>query len=448
MSDGLISRYLQPRVREALADTPVVLINGPRQAGKTTLARQLAGQGMRYLTLDDPSTLLSAREDPTGLLRSLDRAVIDEVQRAPELLVAIKRAVDQDRRPGRFLLTGSANVLLLPTVTESLAGRLEALTLLPLAACEVEGSAGRWLDAVFAGELPRVSQEPARTQVGPALVDRVLRGGYPEALTRPTARRREAWSRQYVDALLARDVRDIAQVEKLDHLPRLLRALSQMAGQLCNLSALAGQVGLDSKTAGKYLAVFELMYLVRRVAPWSVNRLSRIVKSPKLYFLDSGLLGAITGLNAAAAQRERGRWGAILESFVYAELLKQASWAAGDYALFGYRDRDQVEVDFVIEERGGRVAGVEVKAAASVQAKDLVGLRKLAALAGERFAAGILLYDGTETLPLGDGLWALPLCTLWAAESGDRSEPPPHSSPKSSRGSSSGSGAAAPSSRR
>lgn len=410
----LIPRYLEPRLREALADTPVVLLNGPRQAGKTTLAEHVAGEDLRYLTLDDPATLLSARADPTGFVRSLDRAVIDEVQRAPELLVAIKRAVDQDRRPGRFLLTGSANVMLLPAVTESLAGRLEALTLLPLAGCEMTGSAGHWLDDVFKGEAPQVSQEVGRANVGRSLVERVLRGGYPEAVARETARRREAWARQYVDALLARDVRDIAHIEKLDLMPRLLRALAEMSGQLCNLSALAGSVGLDSKTAGKYMSVFELMFLVGRVAPWSANRLSRIVKSPKVHFLDSGLLSSVAGLNEAAVQRQRSRFGPVLESYVYGEIIKQSTWAEGDYAVYGYRDKDQVEVDFVVEERSGQVAGVEVKAAASVQAKDLAGLKKLAALAGDRFSAGILLYDGTETLPLGDRLWAVPLCTLWA----------------------------------
>jgi len=413
ISQPLVPRYLEPRIRDALADTPVVFLNGPRQAGKTTLAEQVAGAERRFLTLDDAATLVSAREDPTGFVRDLDVAVIDEVQRAPALLLALKHAVDLDRRPGRFLLTGSANVMMLPNVADALAGRMETLSLLPLAGCELRGSAGHWLDTVFAGDVPRVGQDTARANVGQALVQRVLRGGYPEALTRATARRREAWSRQYVDALIARDVRDIASVEKLDHMPRLMRALAQMAGQLCNVAELAGQVGLDHKTAGKYLAVFELMFLVRRVAPWSANQLSRVVKSPKLYFLDSGLLCSLSGLNELVVERDRTRFGPALESYVYGELLKQSTWADDDYAVYGYRDKDKYEVDFAVENRAGRVVGVEVKAAASVQARDLAGLKKLAALAGPKFTAGILLYDGTETLPLGDRLWAVPLCTLW-----------------------------------
>lgn len=409
----LIARYLEPRIREALADTPVVLLNGPRQAGKTTLAQQVAGETRRYLTLDDEAALLSAREDPTGFVRNLDLAVIDEVQRAPALLLAIKRAVDQDRRPGRFLLTGSASVMTLPGVADSLAGRMETLSLLPLAGCEMRGSAGRWLDDVFAGNIPRVGPKVAQDNTGEALVQRVLCGGYPEAVARENPRRREAWARQYVDALVARDVRDIASIDKLDHLPRLLRALAQMVGRLCNVAELAGQVGLDNKTAGKYLSVFEQMFLVRRVAPWSVNRLSRIVKSPKVHFLDSGLLCSLTGVTVAVAERERARFGPALESYVYGELLKQSTWAVGDYAVYGYRDKEKVEVDFVIEDRVGRVAGVEVKASASVQARDLTGLRKLASLAGPNFVAGILLYDGIDSLPMGEKLWAVPLCTLW-----------------------------------
>ncbi len=409
----LYHRHLQPRIAEALADTPVVLLSGPRQAGKTTLVRQFVGQARRYLTLDDAATLLSAREDPTGLVRSLDTVVIDEVQRAPELLLAIKQAVDEDRRPGRFLLTGSANLMTLPKVADSLAGRMETLALLPLAACEIHGGNCRWLEALFAGEPPRVQPLAGRAQLGPALVRQVLCGGYPEALSRDSARRRAAWARQYVDALIQRDVREMASVEKLDTLPRLLKALAQMAGQICNLAQLAGQVGLDAKTAGKYVALFEQLFLLRRVAPWSTNRLARIVKSPKVQFLDAGLLASLIGLTEEKVAQDRGPFGPVLESYVYGEILKQASWSEGDYSVFMYRDKDQVEVDFVIEDRAGGVLGVEVKAAATVRLADFSGLKKLASLAGQDFRGGVILYDGTETLPIGPKLWALPLSSLW-----------------------------------
>lgn len=417
MTPPLIRRYLLPRIEEAMQDTPVVLVNGPRQAGKTTQVRQFADSAHTYVTLDDAATLAAVRHDPVGFVRDLDAAVIDEVQRAPELLLSIKQSVDGDRRPGRFLLTGSANVMTLPRVADSLAGRIETHTLLPLAGCEIAGSPGQWLDAVFAGAMPRPPADEAPAEVGPALVKRVLRGGYPQALARTTPRRREAWLTQYVDTLIQRDVLDIAAVEKLDQLPRLLTALAHMSGQLCNFAQLAGQIGLDNKTAEKYLGIFEQMFLLRRVRQWSGNALSRIVKSPKIQFIDSGLLSGLLGVNEDLMLRQRHRIGPLLESHVYGELLKLAGWAGQDYRVLTFRTSTQAEVDFVLENRRGDIVGVEVKAAASFQAGDFSGLKKLAALAGERFLGGVLLYDGTNTLPMGEAagkpLWAVPLSTLW-----------------------------------
>jgi len=406
----LFPRQIESRLAEALADTPVVLLAGPRQAGKTTLARQVAMGGLRYLSLDDQATLLSAREDPVGLVRSLDRAVIDEVQRAPQLLLAIKRSVDEDRRPGRFLLTGSAQLMSLPTVADSLAGRMETLSLLPLSQAEIEQSPVNWLDSVFAGRIP----EPApRSPDGGSLVGRVLRGGYPEAVARPSARRRAVWARQYVDALVQRDVRDVASIDKLDQLPRFLRALAHTVGQMCNYTQLAGQVGLDGKTAARYVGVFEQMFLLRRIEVWARNRLARVVKTPKLQFIDAGLLSALLDLSEDDVRADRTRFGSVLETFVFSELLKHAATAQADYRLLQYRDADQVEVDLIVEGPAGQLVGVEVKAAATVGEGDLRGLKKWSRLAGDHFRRGVLLYDGDETLPLGDGLWAAPLSTLW-----------------------------------
>jgi predicted AAA+ superfamily ATPase len=404
-------RYLENRIREAMTDTPVVLVNGPRQAGKTTLVRKLAGEGRPYLTLDDRSTLLAAQQDPDGLIRNRKALVIDEVQRAPGLLLAIKKSVDEDRQPGRFLLTGSANLLTLPIVADSLAGRMETLTLLPLAGCEMRSVEGRWLDAVFANDIPTVTQ----AEVGDGLVQRVIRGGYPEVLARGTQRRRTAWIRQYVDAIIQRDVRELAAIHKLDQMTKLLGTLAHTAGRLCNYIELGGQVGLDAKTASKYLVIFEQLFLVRRLQPWSRNSLSRIVKAPRLQFLDSGLLASLMGLQEPLELPQRTLFGRVLESFVYGELLKLATWAEGEYSISSFRDKDQVEVDFVIGNAAGRIMGVEVKAAASVTASDLAGLRRLANLAGADWQAGVVLYDGTETLPLGPDLWAVPLSTLWCA---------------------------------
>lgn len=408
----LYPRRIEARIAEALADTPVVLLAGPRQAGKTTLVRQMAGLGVRYLTLDDALTLLAAREDPAGMIRSLDRAVIDEIQRAPQLLLAIKKSVDEDRRPGRFLLTGSANLMTLPAVADSLAGRMETLALLPLSQSELHGGSANWLDRAFAGHLLQTSSP----RVGEALVDAVLRGGYPEAVARATPRRRTAWARQYIDAIIQRDIRDVADLDRLDQLPLFFRALAQVSGQLCNYTQLGGQVGLDHKTAARYIGVLEQMYLLRRVEVWAGNRLKRMVKTPKLQFLDSGLLAALLDLGPAMVGQDRSRFGNVLESFVYGELLKHATTANGDYQLLYYRDHDQFEVDIVVENAGGELIGVEVKAAASLKANDLRGLKRLAGIAGKQFKLGVILYDGSETLPLGDRLWAAPISSLWGHE--------------------------------
>ena len=410
---SLYPRAIEPRLQEAMQDTPVVLLAGPRQAGKTTLVRQVAAEkGLRYLTLDDDLVLMSAREDPVGMVRDIDRAVIDEIQRAPSLLLAIKKTVDEDRRPGRFLLTGSANLMTLPTVADSLAGRMETLSLLPLSQSEIEGVNANWIDNAFQGKLLQARQ----VAVGDDLIERVLLGGYPEAISRKSVRRRTAWARQYLDAIIQRDVRDISGLEKLDHLPRFLRALAQTAGQMCNFTKLGGQVQLDGKTAAKYLSVFEQMYLLKRVDVWSTNKLSRIVKTPKLQFVDSGLLAALLEITVDEVKQDRTRFGALLETFVYTELMKHSATSDSEYQLLYYRDADKIEVDVVIEDPIGNLVCVEVKAAATVKSNDLRGLKKMAAVAGKKFKLGVLFYDGQEVLPLGDKIWAVPLSILWGTE--------------------------------
>jgi len=410
-TSSLYPRWIQPRIDEALLDTPVVLLAGPRQAGKTTLVRQFAKRGLHYLTLDDELTLLSAREDPVGMIRNLDRAVIDEIQRVPRLLPAIKKSVDEDRRPGRFLLTGSANLMALPTVADSLAGRMETLLLLPLSQSEIENKPKNWIDSIFAGDI--LTADPP--VLGNDLAERVLRGGYPEAVARPTVKRRIAWARQYLDAIIQRDVRDIAEIDKLDQLPRFMRALAQTAGQMCNYSETGGQVGLDGKTVSRYISVFEQMYLLKRNDVWARNRLKRVVKTPKLQFIDSGLLAMLMDVTVKHVEVDKGHYGHVLESFVFGELLKHTTTADDDYRLLYYRDADKFEVDVVIENSAGQLVGIEVKTSATVTERNLRGLKKLAGLAGDQFTAGVLLYDGNETMPLGNNIWAAPLSSLWGS---------------------------------
>jgi predicted AAA+ superfamily ATPase len=247
-------------------------------------------------------------------------------------------------------------------------------------------------------------------------MQRVLRGGYPEALTRQSSRRRVTWAKQYIDAIIQRDVRDVAEIDHLDQLPRFLSALAQMAGQVSNYSQLGGQVGLDGKTVARYIGILEQMYLLKRVQAWARNRLNRVVKTPKLQFIDSGLLSALLDLTEKEVEKDRTRFGNVLETFVYGELLKHSTTAAGDYRLMYFRDLDKFEVDIVIENTAGQLVGVEVKATATLRAQDLRGLKKLSTFAGESFKMGVLLYNGKETLPLGDGLWAAPIASLWGRE--------------------------------
>jgi uncharacterized protein len=409
---AVVPRLISSRLEEAMADTPAVLLAGPRQAGKTTLVKEIARQqGLRYLTMDEELNRLAAQEDPVGMVRAMDRIVIDEIQRSPQLLLAIKKTIDEDRRPGRFLLTGSANLMALPSIADSLAGRMETLLLLPLSQSELGLEPANWVDHIFSGRLLSAKLP----SVGNELVERVLKGGFPEPVFRETARRRLAWARQYVDALILRDVQDIASIDKVDQLGRFLRALASTAGQICNYARLGARVGLDGKTAARYISVFEQMYLLKRTEPWATNRLSRITKAPKLQFIDSGLLASLLGLTEVKAHEEKILFGSVLETFVYSELLKHATTSAEDYRIMHYRDAEKVEVDFVIENARGQIIGVEVKSSATVKGLDLQGLKKLAGLAGRSFRAGVLLYDGEDTQALGENLWAAPLSSLWGS---------------------------------
>ena len=406
----MYQRFIEPRIRDALTDTRVVLLSGPRQSGKTTLGHKLADAGMVYMTLDNATVLAAARGDPIGFVRSLDRAIIDEVQRAPDLMLALKESVDNDPRPGRFLLTGSADLMMLPRVADSLAGRMEVLRLFPLAQSELRSTNSNFLATVFAGGLLNVSN----AVVGHDLVGAVLAGGYPEALTRRTWARRQDWYAGYVDAIVQRDVRDVAHVDQLQNMPKLLRVLGEHAGQLVNYSAIGAALGMNHVTTQKYVGVFERLFLVRTLPPWHSNQLKRLTKTPKLHFVDAGLLAALRGLTPDAVRVDRTPFGALLETFVVGEIIKIASWQEGRFEFSHFRDKEGSEVDVVIEDRQGRVVGIEVKAAATVTGSDFGGLRKLAQASGDKFVQGLVLHDHDRTVPFGPKLAAAPLSALCA----------------------------------
>jgi predicted AAA+ superfamily ATPase len=405
----MFERFVERRAQEALSDTPVVLIVGPRRAGKTTLVRKMGEAGRTYLTLDDPTVIAAARSDPAGFVRGLDRASIDEIQPAPDLLLAIKKTVDEDYRPGRFLLTGSANVLTLPRVADSLAGRIETLRMLPLARAEIEGRNPTFLERLF----ERRFQGQPGAIVGDDLVQLVLLGGFPEVISRDRERRRQDWLRSYLTSILTRDLRDIAEVEKLTELPRFVRLLAEHSGQLVNYSQFGGGIDVNHKTSQRYVGLLEQVFLIATVQPWFTNALERIVKTPKLHFLDSGLLASVRGLSFGRVKADRATFGALLETFVFSEVLKLMT--ASDLRLtpHHFRDRDMREVDIVLERDDGTIAGIEVKASATVKAGDFAGLRALAAACNDRFAFGVVLHDSADVVPFGDRLAAAPLSSLW-----------------------------------
>jgi uncharacterized protein len=405
-----VPRLVQNKIDAALQDTRVVLVVGPRQAGKTTLVKQYAGPQRPYITLDDNATLVAARTDPTGFIRGLKEAVIDEVQRAPELLLAIKESVDTDPRAGRFLLTGSTNIMALPTVGDSLAGRLEIIHLMPFAQAELCSSPGDFLDRLFEGKgLPAVTNPV----VGGALIETVIKGGYPEALRRTSAGRRQSWLHDYVSLILDRDVRDIAQIDQLQRMPRLLDTLAAHAGQLVNHSSYGAALGLSVPTAQKYVGILERLFLVKQIPPWSHNAMSRLTKTPKLHFVDTGLLAALRHEDAQDIQKNRLLLGPLLENFVVSEVRKLATWSHPRLRISHYRNKEQDEVDLVIEDAKGQVVGIEVKATATVRPSDFKGLRQLQAATGGKFVQGLVLHDHDRITPFGERLHGAPVSLLW-----------------------------------
>lgn len=407
-------RHLKRPLLAALADTPVVTLVGARQTGKSTLVQALAADDhpASYVTLDDSTTLASAHADPAGFLAAHPGPlVIDEIQHAPGLLPAIKAEVDQRRDRGRYLLTGSANVLLLPKLSESLAGRMEVLTLWPLAQSEIERRAGNLVDELFAATPP--SRHVGAVGGRRAVVERALRGGFPEAVLREDPARRRAWFDSYITTILQRDVRNLARIDSLMALPRLLALIAARAPAPVNAADLGRAAGIPLTTLRRYLALLELVFLVVSVPAWSRNRSKRLVRTPRLALADTGLLAHLAGWTAAGLDHDPTAAGPLLENFVLMEAARLASWSRRKPKLFHFRTHGGHEVDAVLEDDEGRIVGLEIKASVSVSAADFRGLDALRAAAGNRFHRGVVLYAGRETFSFGHGTWAMPIDSLW-----------------------------------
>jgi uncharacterized protein len=411
----LLPRHIRPEAEDALRHSRVVAIVGPRQAGKSTLATQLAREvmGVPLSTLDDDATRAFAQADPGGFVASLPSpAAIDEVQRAPALMLAIKRVVDRDNQPGRFLITGSADLRVLPTIPDALPGRVEYLSLWPLSQGEITGVVETFLDDLRANRPPQLSNAP----IGLArYADRLVIGGFPGVLEAPP-RRRTGFFASYVDTLLGQSLTDVADLRDPAAVTSLLSLLAARSGSLTNLSALGAELRLDAKTVARHITLLVQLGLLIRLPAWYTNLGQRIVKAPKLHLADSGLLVHLTGANSERLTRDPILGGTVLETFVLNELVRQAGWADDTPAFHHFRSREGGEIDIVLQWRDGTVAGVEVKSAASVGPKDFRALAGLRDRLGDRFASGVVLYTGEQTLPAGERLWAVPLQALWTRQ--------------------------------
>jgi uncharacterized protein len=412
---ALIPRGIEPELRDILSVSRAAAITGPRQAGKSTLARQLQAAGVvpNYFTLDDEATRNAARDDPDGFALSLPRpAVIDEVQRVPSLMLAVKQILDNDPAPGQFLLTGSADLLTARVVADALPGRVEYLNLWPLARAEIEGKRDSVIDALLDGTPPRVSGAPKGRAASAELV---VAGGFPDALNR-NPRQRARYLRSYVQATLSRDLPEIGGVRgDPAKLEQLLRLLAARTSTLVNYAALGRALALDEKTVKAHIELLSQLFLLHRLRPWSANLGARQVKTPKLLLTDTGLAAALVGVDAArySAPDQGALAGGLFETFVVMELVKQASWSTTPVELYFYRDSDKREVDVVVESASGDVVAIEAKAAAATTASDVRGLRVLRDKLGERFKTGVVIYSGEHTLPIEDRIWAVPLAGLW-----------------------------------
>jgi uncharacterized protein len=407
----LIERYARTLVVEALGYSRVVLVLGARQVGKSTLAKQVvAGEHpATIVTLDDQATREAARRDPHGFIAGLRGPVlIDEVQLAPDLIYAIKQAVDEDPTPGRFLLTGSANVLTAPRISESLAGRVRMIELWPLAQSEIHSSGHNFLDRLFAGEPPQVSGAPIGRE---AFAEIVARGGYPAVRTL-SERRRGEWYRDYVQGIVQRDLRDIASVQKLVEMPILLRLLATSSAKLLDYRKLARDLRISDKTVSAYVELLRTVFLVHIVPAWRPGLRSRELHAPKLYLTDTGLLAQQLGAGEQRIANDDQLTGHALETFCGMEILKHQGWASQHSTLRHYRAHDE-EIDIVIEAQSGELAAVEIKASASITERDWRVMRKLRDDRPGLFKAGVVLYTGRQTIPLGDRLWAVPISGLW-----------------------------------
>lgn len=408
----IYQRNILDVVTDSIQYSPATLINGARQTGKSTFIQMsfVGPDNFSYINLDDLTLLGLAKSEPVLFLSQLEaRAAIDEIQRTPELLLPLKKVIDENRTTRRFLLSGSANILTLPKLSESLAGRLEVHTIWPLSQGEIHGVKERFIDFAFSEDSP----PPVKTWTQHEYLSAVITGGYPEVVLQMRAGRGAEWFNGYLMTILQRDVQEISRIEGLTELPNLLRIIASRAGNLINMADISRMTKMNAVTLKRYVTLLQMVFLITEVSAWGRNHEKRFVKSPKVFLNDTGLLCYLLGLNQAALERERGLLGNVLENFVVMELKKQLGWANERCELLHFRTHSGDEVDAVLETVDKRVVGIEVKASTEVHPADFKGMSELASVAGKRFHRGFLLYTGDRILRFSPDTWAIPISTLW-----------------------------------
>lgn len=414
MITSTIPRNSRVLAEEIFSDTPVLTVSGARQVGKSTLVSQLLqNRSHRLLNLDNAATLQAAQTDPDGFVRQFPEGVvaIDEIQRVPALLRAIKAALDEDRRPGRFIVTGSSNLMNLKGAEESLAGRAETLRLRGFSQGERKGitedfAANAWNPhpQLPASEFERIDY-----------LRMITESSFPE-IAEATPRRRDRWVQAYVERVLTKDATDLYGIQYPDRLRVLLGKIASQGASEFVAAHIGRELNIPERSVPGYLDALKNVFLIDVLPAWGTNLTRRVISKPKVFLQDPATAASLVGVDAASLEMQISSsfTGGLLESFVATELLKQQEWSAIPFKLFHFRDSTGKEVDLVMESRNREVVGVEVKAAVSLQGKDFSGLRHLQTLAGERFRCGILLYAGKESLPMGPGLWAMPISALWS----------------------------------
>lgn len=404
-------RFLTPRLLEAAQDTPLLLIKGARQVGKSTLMQEITSHfGGHSLSLDDPSLLSVARQDPRGFIDQIKTPVLlDEVQRAPEVILPLKLHIDRNRQPGQFFLTGSADFHTLPMIADSMAGRIEIRTLWPLSQGEINKKKEKFLEMAFSGDWPATFPTVLRDD----LYHKVIQGGYPEAISRKDAERRATWFDSYLEAIIQKDIRQISSIEGFESIPNLLTILGSRAANLVNAADISRILGLSQSTIKRYISLLQSIFIIFKLKPWFSNTDRRLVKTPKVYFVDSGLLSYLLRFPSTWSLSESSRFGQVLENFVVSEILKQCSWEKERMEVYHFRTQNGEEVDIILQDRKGSFVGIEVKSSSTVSLKDFKGLISFREITKERFCRGIVLYTGDTIIPFGENLWAIPIQALW-----------------------------------